>query len=251
MIIEALHAGGITGAARRAAQVGLVAGASLLLGCNALWGLDGLSYDAPPSTIVTSTEGDGGGGDGGSAGATVTGGAGGAGGSVGGGGGAPSGCGDGIIDTSANEECDDANSATGDGCVGCKIECDEVGQLHAPSTNHCYWLTVADARWTNVRQECISAGADLAAITSAAEQGIVEPLTTESLFLGATDSATEGTFEWVTGEAWSFENWNNGEPNDQDGEDCLLMLASGRWNDGGCISSIRGLCERPPPEAGP
>lgn len=51
--------------------------------------------------------------------------------------------------------------------------------------------------------------------------------------LGATDSSEEGTWEWVTGEDWSYESWVGGEPNDMgEGEDYLMFWGSqGGWND--------------------
>jgi cysteine-rich repeat protein len=43
-------------------------------------------------------------------------------------------CGDGNLETRAEEECDDGNTVAGDGCgIGCEMECVEVG---APATEH-------------------------------------------------------------------------------------------------------------------
>ena len=32
-------------------------------------------------------------------------------------------------------------------------------------------------------------------------------------YLGGTDEKTEGVWEWITNEAWSFTKWAKGEPN--------------------------------------
>ena len=47
------------------------------------------------------------------------------------------------------------------------------------------------------------------------------------------NSAPDLDWAWVTGEAWSFTNWNPGEPNDNGGveEPYLEILTSGLWND--------------------
>ena len=55
-------------------------------------------------------------------------------------------------------------------------------------------------------------------------------------FLGGTDQIVEGSWEWITGESWSYVNWNSGEPNDvpwalPTGEDALQFADNGKWND--------------------
>lgn len=57
-------------------------------------------------------------------------------------------------------------------------------------------------------------------------------------YLGGTQPLTEtdpsANWSWVTGEAWSFTNWNGGEPNDFYGpasEQFLEVYANGSWND--------------------
>lgn len=55
--------------------------------------------------------------------------------------------------------------------------------------------------------------------------------------LGASDHAVEGVWGWVTGEAWAYENWSAGAPDNGDGfseEDALIFdsyNAYGTWND--------------------
>jgi hypothetical protein len=58
-------------------------------------------------------------------------------------------------------------------------------------------------------------------------------------WIGLTDTATEGTFLWVTGEPFQFSSWNGGEPNNgvgqpstpPEGEDFVEIFAAGVWND--------------------
>ncbi len=83
----------------------------------------------------------------------------------------------------------------------------------------------------------------LATITSAVEnQWIYENLQDDTgtfladgTFIGATDTATEGTWAWVTGETFSFTDWVPGEPNSWAGteEDYLMIW----WNQAGQTSS--------------
>jgi hypothetical protein len=40
-----------------------------------------------------------------------------------------------------------------------------------------------------------------------------------------------GGWQWVTGEAWNYTNWNSGEPNNSNSDDALAFWDNGRWND--------------------
>ena len=69
-----------------------------------------------------------------------------------------------------------------------------------------------------------------------------------TLWVGLTDVATEGTFLWDDGTAMTMtENqlWSMGEPNDLRGEDCVVIGSSG-LNDVNCESSKSFLCADPP-----
>lgn len=94
----------------------------------------------------------------------------------------------------------------------------------------------------------------LASITSAAEQAFVNGVNAAfaassshhhgqyvSAWLGGNDIASEGTWAWTTGEAFTYTNWASGEPNDySSGEDNMLGWWSGdRWND--CSGTCSGV----------
>lgn len=112
--------------------------------------------------------------------------------------------------------------------------------------NHEYQVVAAEGTTWVSAQAAVSAmgsGWHLATITSAAEDSFVSGLLPASsdrshYWLGATDSAAEGTFAWVTGEIWSHTNWWGGEPNNSTAsgmdEDYLaydLRSGSWAWND--------------------
>ncbi len=74
----------------------------------------------------------------------------------------------------------------------------------------------------------------LATVTSQSEWDFIKSLTNyrERLWLGGTDRYTEGTWTWVTGEAFAFSAWASGEPNNLNNEDFLETWQSGNtWND--------------------
>ena len=86
----------------------------------------------------------------------------------------------------------------------------------------------------------------LATITSAQEnEFIINEVGVVTAWIGASDTAQEGTWQWVTGpeagttfqvgnaptgSTQGYTNWQNGEPNDLGGEDYGHILGTG-WND--------------------
>ena len=70
--------------------------------------------------------------------------------------------------------------------------------------------------WEEALDDATKRGGHIATITSEAEwRALKEVLGTipHGYYLGATDLETEGNWEWITGETWSFTMWAQGEPN--------------------------------------
>lgn len=101
--------------------------------------------------------------------------------------------------------------------------------------------------WYAAKAFCEKRGGYLATITTQTENDFVwNNLASQSpnsggTWLGATNDKTTGAYQWITGEAWNYANWNTGEPNNWEGiigggEHYLMMLHSsygfnGTWND--------------------
>ena len=71
--------------------------------------------------------------------------------------------------------------------------------------------------------------------------------TTVDIWLGATDSDTEGTWLWQSdGEHLTYNKWRSGHPPANDDKDCLFMgFTFGKFGDARCIiSSYNFLCQR-------
>jgi hypothetical protein len=120
------------------------------------------------------------------------------------------------------------------------------GQMQGvdPATGTCITAhTTTRVPWDMGRAQCQAIGADLAIITSAADNAfLTSVLGMNEAFVGAHDRAVEGTFRWVDDTAVTYTNWRMGEPNDGGGtyaEDCIVLQGqlAGVWDDRPCDSS--------------
>lgn len=74
----------------------------------------------------------------------------------------------------------------------------------------------------------------------------------QNLTLGATDlrpdgglTNPDGGWAWSDGAPLGFTNWESGEPNGGDSENCLEQYSSGRWNDAYCDGLDNFACQVP------
>ena len=92
--------------------------------------------------------------------------------------------------------------------------------------------------WDDANAAASASGAHLATISSEPENAFVFSLFSDipefwvvlgeppndvysGPWIGGTDEAVEGTWEWITGEPWTYENWRAGMPDDFQGQDYL------------------------------
>jgi len=107
---------------------------------------------------------------------------------------------------------------------------------------HSYYRSTGSATWTTARTNCSNMGGHLVTITTSGEQSFLYGLW-PSGWIGLTDEVTEGTWRWVTGETYSYTNWNSGEPNNSGNEDYVQFVSNGRWNDLNNNSSLPYVLE--------
>jgi hypothetical protein len=124
------------------------------------------------------------------------------------------------------------------------------------ANNHYYQLVVGPTTWVDANNAAQAAGGYLATLTSSAEDAFVYSNVASTNAAGwfvdsagnsqgpalgglQTDFTQEaaGGWSWVTGETWSFTNFESGEPNNFNGtENYLEFFKAGsaigdRWND--------------------
>ena len=95
---------------------------------------------------------------------------------------------------------------------------------------HSYYRSTGSMTWTDAKQACINMGGHLVTSTTLAENNFLFSLWPNG-WIGLTDEVWEGTWQWVTGEPYSWSYWNGGEPNNAGNEDYIQFVGGGRWND--------------------
>ncbi|UQA58850.1 lectin-like protein [Polyangium aurulentum] len=150
-------------------------------------------------------------------------------------------CGDGIVQPS--EECDDANTTTGDGCDNCELECAD-GEIKNSDNLHCYRIVTGNAKsWTEAKNACVNAndGSYLATVTSPKEAEFLGLHLNANTWIGGQRSNSASSWNWVNGEDFCWKNWGS----DPDfGEHCIESLADGKWNNTECDQIRDYVCER-------
>ena len=81
-------------------------------------------------------------------------------------------------------------------------------------------------------------------ICEADKNSFLTELVTAPAWLGGTDEAEEGHWQWITGEEWNYSNWSSGEPNNAgENEPYLELYITGLWNDFGGKNLLSYVCE--------
>ncbi len=101
---------------------------------------------------------------------------------------------------------------------------------------HVYFISQSSMNWSDANNQAILSGGHLVTVNSAAENAFLtttaQSLGFGAIWLGGSDAAIEGTWQWVDAAPWSYANWNWAEPNNLGNEDYLeLVVAYGGWND--------------------
>ncbi len=114
--------------------------------------------------------------------------------------------------------------------------------VYSRRNNEKYHVFNNGMTWQEAKEYCESIGGHLAVITSQSEQDQINnllsafPAARRSYWIGGHINSN-GNFQWVTDEAFSYTNWNNGEPNSGFAEPGLMLYGTseiavlGKWND--------------------
>jgi len=117
----------------------------------------------------------------------------------------------------------------------------DIPRILNPQNGHWYLVIYPSRSWNGARDYCRKMKGDLVTITSEQENQFVYNLNADS-WIGLSDTAQEGNWEWVTGEPLDYVNWAEGEPNNctdckdihvEEGEDYahFNQYPPDQWND--------------------
>lgn len=123
--------------------------------------------------------------------------------------------------------------------------------------NSCYAVLSMPNSFDDARVSCTARGAEAVTIESKAENDAVYgflPASVSAVWIGLV-RADANSFDWISGESFSYRNWAENEPNNDTGdEDCVVMWGPnlsfaelrGAWNDAPCTEPPRSaiVCER-------
>jgi hypothetical protein len=114
------------------------------------------------------------------------------------------------------------------GTGGFAADCTAFPQTHPfmPPTDgrlHCYWVHDDPLSWAASEERCRTEQGHLVTILSGAENAFVFGLiqfagSDPRISIGATDDkpasdgSGPGTFRWITGEPWTYDNWTESQP---------------------------------------
>ena len=160
------------------------------------------------------------------------------------------------------EVCDgldnDCSSTTAEVCSsGCVVRV-------RPDDNRRYLFCAVAQTFALAMSRCTMEQFRLARADDQTENTYLRTTTTSAIgnvnvFLGGTDSAggaTDGVWRWPDGaQFWQggsggtvvgglYENWDSGEPNNDNDEDCAELRTNSLWNDRECGDALPFICER-------
>nr|XP_031292968.1 low affinity immunoglobulin epsilon Fc receptor isoform X4 [Camelus dromedarius] len=111
----------------------------------------------------------------------------------------------------------------------------------------CYYFGEGAKKWIQARFACSNLHGRLVSIHSQEEQDfLTKHANKRGSWIGLRDLDIEGEFIWMDKKPLNYSNWQPGEPNDAgQGENCVMMQASGQWNDAFCNNRLDGwVCDR-------
>ena len=104
--------------------------------------------------------------------------------------------------------------------------------------NHAYFVSKEILQWPEAKKQCELNGGHLVTISDKNENVMAAKaafMKKSDVWIGLNDIANDGHWVWVTGESVTYVHWALGEPNNQMGEDYVVVRYYGdnfgKWND--------------------
>ncbi len=118
-------------------------------------------------------------------------------------------------------------------CDDCPPQANMNGYLYMGRyKGHQYYCSVGAGNWQQGQVMANNIGGYLACINDAAENAtIANFLQGQNAYIGFTDRASEGNYQWVSGDPIAYTNWETNQPNNLNNQDYVQILSNGKWDD--------------------
>ena len=119
------------------------------------------------------------------------------------------------------------------------IACTDFAELNSQIRGSTYFKTNKYVFYNNTmpcsyaRLICEAQGGHLATVADSQENTVINNLAQMDVVIGGIRNS-DGNFEWITGEPFTYTNWSSGEPNNSSnygGQYYVNMTANGAWDD--------------------
>ncbi|KAK6291658.1 hypothetical protein J4Q44_G00374430 [Coregonus suidteri] len=124
--------------------------------------------------------------------------------------------------------------------------------------SRCFMFVKTARTWPEAERHCMSLGANLASVNSSEENQFLQDVVSSktgsftATWLGGFDTipglvGKDRLWFWSDGANFDYQNWNQGEPNNNGGrEPCIVMNFGGEhgWNDLECGNVLPSVCSR-------
>lgn len=137
-------------------------------------------------------------------------------------------------------ELTDSDGATATATVEVTVDpVNDAPVLSLPTGSTYQFVSAYGISWTDANAAAQAMGGHLVTITSEAENDYLVTVfgSNGDYWIGLTDAAVEGVYQWVTGEAFSYANWANEQPDNYEGDEDYVSGHfnfpgfDGGWND--------------------
>ncbi|XP_033756328.1 perlucin-like [Pecten maximus] len=139
---------------------------------------------------------------------------------------------------------------------GVSAECPDGFTKHGTS---CYTILHAKVDWSQATVVCKEINSHLLEIDDAAEESYIHGFLSlhwraydpADFWVGGNDILEEGSWEWASGKAMTYTNWDDGQPDnggDNDYNEHCMEISHGdawKWNDQECDEERNVICEIP------
>ena len=115
-------------------------------------------------------------------------------------------------------------------CGAMAYDTPEAGEVFY-FNGHMYQIFTGIINWNQAKAFCEELNGHLATVTTVEEQAAIMAMKDpeHSVWIGG--YLQDEQWKWVTGEAWEYEFWGEGEPNNADGNEEFVSLWPITWND--------------------